>query len=275
MFSKTSVILALTLAGLATGAVASTTAKTPEVLASAITAGLKIDKSFQAVSGLTGWVVSDTTKQYSVVYTTADGKHLISGLLLNAQGANLTQEYSEKYIPKPDLAKHWNDLEQSSWVATGAKQPKSVVYAFMDPDCTFCHLAWKALQPYQAAGLQVRWVMVGFLTPEAAGKTAAILESKDPSKALTAHMEGYDLRTHKGGIAPLAASVVKVATAGAIKENMDLMNTMGFKGTPAFVYKDKVGKVMAAGGMPKLSDLPGITGLPEQAVSDPDLARFR
>jgi thiol:disulfide interchange protein DsbG len=41
------------------------------------------------------------------------------------------------------------------------------------------------------------------------------------------------------------------------------------------IWKDGHGKVNVKGGMPRLSELPGITGLPEQKNDDPQLARFR
>jgi thiol:disulfide interchange protein DsbG len=46
-------------------------------------------------------------------------------------------------------------------------------------------------------------------------------------------------------------------------------------GTPGIVWKDKKGKVQVKGGMPRLSEFAGITGLPEQKIDDPALARFR
>lgn len=66
----------------------------------------------------------------------------------------------------------------------GAATSKNVIYVFFDPNCVFCHFAWKALQPYVKAGLQVRWVPVGFLKPTSAQRAAAIREAKTPTQAL-------------------------------------------------------------------------------------------
>jgi len=60
-----------------------------------------------------------------------------------------------------------------------------------------------------------------------------------------------------------------------LEENMTLMGRFGMSGTPALVWKDPAGKVQTNLGMPPLSKLPAITGLPEQKIDDPELAKFR
>ena len=71
--------------------------------------------------------------------------------------------------------------------------------------------------------------------------------------------------------------VPKVPDALAIEleENMTLMGHFGMSGTPALVWKDSSGRVQTHLGMPPLSKLPAITGLPKQKIDDPELARFR
>lgn len=247
-------------------------AKTPEVLDQAVKVGLTVEKSFKAVPGLDGWVVKDRSGQYSVIYTTPDGKHLVSGLLIDAKGQNLTQSFAETHIPKPDYAKHWGALEKSNWVATGERQnPKSVIYAFLDPNCVFCSLAAKAFVPYEKVGLQVRWIPVGLLAQDSLGKAAAVLESANPGETLARHEMAYG----KAGADTLKAVKPKPETAKKLQENAKLMADMGFTGTPATLYKDAKGNVMAQGGMMRLADLPSITGLPEQPQTNPDLARFK
>jgi thiol:disulfide interchange protein DsbG len=53
-----------------------------------------------------------------------------------------------------------------------------------------------------------------------------------------------------------------------------LMNKFGAPGTPALVWKDR-GDVRFKVGVPRLSELPQITGLPAQPNDDPELAKFR
>jgi thiol:disulfide interchange protein DsbG len=53
------------------------------------------------------------------------------------------------------------------------------------------------------------------------------------------------------------------------------MGRFGMSGTPALVWKDGSGTVRTNLGLPRLSQLPAITGLPAQKIDDPELARFR
>ncbi len=65
------------------------------------------------------------------------------------------------------------------------------------------------------------------------------------------------------------------ALVAQLQANTQLMRKFGAPGTPALVWKDREGKVRFKVGVPRLSELPQITGLPAQPNADPDLARFR
>ena len=250
-------------------------AETPKALDMPLKNGMKIDKSFPVSPSLNGWVISPTngSQPPSIVYTTADGNYLLAGILVDASGQNLTQQFSETQIPKPDYSPLFAKLEKSAYVAEGAKNPKQIIYAFMDPNCIFCHLMWKEVQPYEQEGLQVRWVQVGFLKPDSAGKAAALLESKDAEALLKTNETKYDEPHEEGGIAP--ATNLSPAVQAKLKANAQLMQDFGFSGTPAMVYKDKFGKVQTKPGLPRLSTLPDLFGLPAVPNADPELARFK
>lgn len=245
----------------------------PQQIELAVRGGDKVVRSFPAVSGLTGWVLS-RGGHYEIFYTTPDGKTLIDGELIDAQGKDLSEEYDRRYIPHPGRRKLFAQLGHTPFVAEGRRRaPVSVLYALFDPNCPYCHLAWKALQPYEKAGLQVRWVPVAYIKPSSVGKAAAILEAKDPLAAFRKNELGYDMRTHDGGIAPFAKP--SAAARHQLLADNRIMQKLGASGTPALVWKDRRGKVQLKVGMPPLSDLPAITRLPEQAETDPALARFR
>ncbi len=53
------------------------------------------------------------------------------------------------------------------------------------------------------------------------------------------------------------------------------MERFGVSGTPGLAWKDALGRVQVRVGMPRLSQLPAITGLPAQKIVDPELAEFR
>ncbi len=242
----------------------------PKPIQGAIQAGVKVEKQFPAASGLTGWVLS-REGQYSVVYTTPDHKTLLAGTLIGEDGRNLSAEYEDKHLPTPDRGALFGELEKSAYVIEGTrKNPKSVLYVFVDPNCPFCNYTWKALQPYEKAGLQVRWVLVGMLGPTSLPKAIEVLAAPDPGAAFRKMEENFGK--------PWSASRPTAPTSGTaenIQKNGTLMARFGVGGTPGLVWKDAKGTVNVKGGMPRLSELPGITGLPEQRIDDPSLARFR
>jgi len=165
------------------------------------------------------------------------------------------------------------DLERTDAVHEGAKQPKRVLYVFFDANCYYCNLTWKALQPYEKAGLQVRWVPVAYQKPTSRGRAAAVMEAPDRAAALRANEMGYDAAQFDGGIAPL--NDVPPQLSSQIEANTELMQAFGAPGTPALVWKDSTGTIRVKAGVPRLSELPRITGLPPQPNADPELARFR
>lgn len=244
----------------------------PQVLNGAMSAGVKVVKQFPAASGLTGWVLSQGGR-YSVVYTTADKKTLIAGALIDERGQNLSAQYEDMHVPKPDLAAAFRQLEKSAHVTEGRlKNPKSVIYAFVDANCPYCHYMWRAVQPYEAAGLQVRWIPVATLGPTSLPKALEVLAASDKTAAFRRMEENHGKPwTPSAGITETSHPAV----AAAIRQNGELMEQFGIAGTPGVVWRDRKGKVQVKSGMPRLSELPSITGLAEQKINDPALAKFK
>jgi thiol:disulfide interchange protein DsbG len=166
-------------------------------------------------------------------------------------------------------------LQGASAIVEGASgaNVKSTLYVFMDPNCIFCHLVWKALQPYEAAGLQVHWIPMGFLKPDSAGKAAALLQSKNSAALLKELETHYSEKDESGGIAPLAHIPATAQTQ--INRNLQLFQDLGFDGTPTIIYQGSGGRWADLDGLPKLSMLPGILNLPEQPITDPELQKYR
>lgn len=164
-------------------------------------------------------------------------------------------------------------LEKTDVVLEGPKKAQSILYVFFDANCFYCHLTWKALQPYETVGLQVRWVPVAYQQPSSVGRAAAIMEAPDRVIALRVNEVGYNAARFDGGIAPMAK--VSPSVAAQLQANTRLMRKFGAPGTPALVWKDPNGKVRFKVGVPLLSELPQITRLPAQPNDDPELAKFR
>jgi thiol:disulfide interchange protein DsbG len=246
----------------------------PKALSKALLGGLKFEKSFAAAGGLNGFIVSSGPGKNMVLYAPANNSVLMTGKLLDDNGVDLSQQYLDQYGPKADFSQYQKRIESAPAIIEGAKGSavKSTVYVIMDPNCIFCHLTWKALQPYEAAGLQVRWIPVAFQQASSTGKAAALLDAKDGEALLRKGENSYVEAKESIGIDPIAVS----ATAKAkLDSNTKLMADMGFRGTPTVLYKDKSGNIAVVEGMPKLHTLPDLLGLPEQAITDPELQRYR
>lgn len=169
---------------------------------------------------------------------------------------------------RPD-ERDWQRLESSHWVREGAEDAKRVVYVFLDPQCPYCNLLWRASQPYVRAGLEVRTVVVAYLTPRSTRQAAAILGAEDPQAMLTRHENAY----RNGGIRP-----VRITDEGkqAVDANNALFTELDIPATPAIYYRDKDGRVKRVIGLPGLSTLASeVFRMPVLPQSDPALARLQ
>lgn len=244
----------------------------PKAIKLAVTKGVEVVKIFPAASGLTGWILSQDGT-YSVAYTTPDRKTVIIGTMLDEKGENLTDTYLEKYFPKPDRAALFKQLEQSTYIIEGEEShPKSILYAFVDSDCTNCQNLWIALQPYLKAGLQVRWIPVATHGTTSMSKAIEILDATDRAAAFR-KMQGSSSKQWLPAQGFMESAKPEVAKK--VRENSALMKKFDHANAPVIVWTDRKGKVQVKGGMPRLSELARITGLPEQEINDPRLAKFK
>lgn len=245
----------------------------PAVLTGKLPPGFVVVRSFQAVEGLTGWVVQGPKGPPNIAYTTADGKYLIFGRIIDQAGQDVSAGYQQAMTPKVDIASFWPKVEKSAYLIEGPVKPKAVMYAFMDPNCIYCHLLWKAVQPYEKRGLQVRWIPVALIKPDSGGKAAALLQAKDPAAAMHRLQTRYQEATESGGINPIKPSS---AVDAQIRQNGDLMQAMGLYGTPAIVWQETAsGKVTGSAGMMKLSTIAKIAGVDELPEADPELKPYK
>ena len=244
--------------------------KYPAPIQAAIDSGLKFEETFQAAGNLKGWILSQGASNNTILYTTQNGEVAVAGVMIDAKGTNLNKQYLEKFAPKPDYERTWEELESSAWVVEGpaTKDAKSIIYAFEDANCGFCHLTWKAFGPYIKAGLQVRWIPVAVLGADSMPKATVLLSSTDGNVAIA------ELHANFGKKLTVIAPVDEALKA-KVEANAKIMERWGFGGTPTLLYRDKAGKVRAVVGMPNLSDLPAITGLAEQANTDEALTKYR
>src|SRR5712692_4804807 len=101
----------------------------------------------------------------------------VAGVALAASRADAKQPAAS------ELPALFSTLEKTDAVTEGSASPKRILYVFFDANCWYCHLTWKALQAYEKAGLQVRWVPVAYQKESSTTKAAAIMLAKDRAAA--------------------------------------------------------------------------------------------
>src|SRR5699024_11211169 len=78
------------------------------------------------------------------------------------------------------------------------------LYAFIDPNCIYCHKLYQQAKPLISSGrLQVHWIMVGVLGQSSIGRAAAILAAEDSVAALAKNEASFQPRVERGGIKPI------------------------------------------------------------------------
>lgn len=241
----------------------------PAPLRALETQGVTIIGTFPAPGGLTAWA-GYAGQQPVALYTTPDGKHVIAGTMLDADGKNLTRAALEKAVRGPMTAGIWKQLEASHWIADGQAKAPRTVYVFTDPNCPYCNKFWADARPWVDSGkVTLRHIMVGILTPTSAAKAAALLADKNPSAALVAHERGHSAENAKtlasgrpkplgdGGVKPLASIPAAIQTQ--LDANEKMMAAWGLQATPAVVWRDATGAVQMRTGAPDAA-LPAIFG---------------
>lgn len=222
--------------------------------------GLAIVGPFQSAAGTTAWAGYIGDRPVAL-YPTPDGRHVIAGTLLDAQGKDADHERLLKAVGHALTDALWNNLADSRWIADGSTAAPRIVYVFTDPNCPYCNKFWSDARPWVAAGkVQLRHVIVGVLTPESPAKAAALLSAKDPSARLAAY-EGAQAAKVAGalasgrarplddtGLAPLSS--IPPELQRQLDTNAALMSRLGMTATPGVAWRDATGSLKTREGIP-------------------------
>lgn len=195
-----------------------------------------IVSTFPAVAlGMTG-VVLKRGASHVIVYVEPTGKYMISGVVIDASGKNLSQEFNEKYIPKPDFKAMWSGAEKTAYVEYGSPLAKKVLYVVGESNCGYCKRFHKEVKPYVERGdVAIRWILMGF---DDAGdaKAAGVIGAANPKEALD------DLYENGKGRPGSKTALEKV------KLNHAFAEAYGISGTPFILSRDAEGKVKTTPG---------------------------
>lgn len=256
-------------AAMASVALGTSAQERPALLAALEKQGVTVVGPLPGTGGLSAWAAY-MGRQPLALYLTPDGKHVIAGTLLDAEGKDLNQAALEKAVRQPMSDAVLGRLAQSTWLADGQSKAPRTVYVFTDPNCPYCNKLWADARPWVDQGrVQLRHVIVGTLTPTSPAKAAALLAAKNPAQALDAYERGHAEANTKalatGRPRPLGDAGLKPLTAipPAIQAQLDanerLMAELGLRATPAVVWKDESGTVQMLTGVPD-GALPRVLG---------------
>jgi thiol:disulfide interchange protein DsbG len=207
--------------------------------------GATIKGSFDAPGGLKGYA-AEYQKQGMALYLTPDGKHVLAGNLFNEKGEDLSDAPLQKLVYEPMTKELWNQMENSTWIADGAKTAPKVIYLFSDANCPYCNMFWEQARPWVKAGkVQLRHIMVGVIREDSAAKAATLLADANPETALQKHEQAGKSSTLK------AMDKIPADIQAKLDANMKLMDDMGLSATPSIFYKDANGHLQQQQGAPR------------------------
>jgi thiol:disulfide interchange protein DsbG len=231
----------------------------PENLINQVTHGnAVILNQFNAVANLQGFVVqSSRDNNQSIIYADNQGRYLIFGTVIGADGRDISQQNFQQYIAPQSANVAFNYVGSTAWIAQGSKDAPHQMYVVFDPNCIYCHRLYDALQPFIKNGtLAVRWLPVAFLKPTSNGRVYAMLSSANPLQMLTQNENNFDEASENGGIPPLENPSATVKQQ--LQNNMAFLTEAQISATPALLYKTTNGNTRLDVGMvdpSKLKDL--------------------
>lgn len=240
-------------------------AETPTIPAGVIkpaffdSVGIKVIGFGKGAGGLNVWTVERNGTK-TVMYTTADNKVIMSGVLWDAAtGTNL----SDAYIT-PEMAQQVAAAPAPAAVAsgpkgtpgkisesiagiaklTGVKEGKGAidktVYVMFDPRCPYCKALYAATRSYVSKGASIKWIPVTVLgrDPQGINMVADILQDPNPVTGL-ARVEAGAHRP-PSSIAPTTVKAVTQNEAyfyAAFQRNPQI----GAAGVPVAFFQTKDG----------------------------------
>lgn len=169
------------------------------------------------VNGLYEVLVGST-----VYYFTADGRHMLRGVLVDlASGENLTEATQSK-ARKDELDK----LSGADFIEFAAAKPLYRVTVFTDIDCGYCRKLHHEMADYNAMGITVRYLAFprAGIGSASFAKAVSVWCAKDRQAAMNRAKDGEQLANGK--------------CKNSVAEQFRLGEQMGIQGTPNIVLED-------------------------------------
>lgn len=167
----------------------------------------------------------------------------------NGEAAIVTKD---KYLSDKNLDDFKVDIDKVAWFSVGASDAP-VLYMLADPNCPFCHNAWKELRPMiMAREISVRVILVAGLEgsePEA----ISILSRDEPGRAWFAGEGSTD--SMPVAPPPSSSSSKYQEAVKYLKTNTEFMDRYELDATPYFFTFDADGVLYESRGWPREKDV--------------------
>ena len=157
-----------------------------------------------------------------LMYVSNDGKYLLQGSLIDLKTRVDISEARRDGIRLDAL----NELGEDKMIVFPAKEQKHVITVFTDIDCGYCRKLHAEMDKYNAEGITVRYLMFPRAGIDSASykKAVSVWCSKDQQDAMTRSKSGENLPN--------------VTCDNPVKEEYELGQLIGVRGTPAIVMED-------------------------------------
>lgn len=157
-----------------------------------------------------------------VYYASADGRYVINGDLYDAvANKNLSQE-----VRNESTAKAINTVDEDAMIIFGKKTSRHTVTVFTDIDCGYCRKLHHEVKKYNDLGIRVRYMAYprAGVGSSAFKKAEAVWCSKDKAKAMTEAKNGKNVNSEN--------------CASPVRDQFELGNALGIRGTPAIILEN-------------------------------------
>lgn len=205
---------------------------------------------FPGPGGTVGVGVSMPNGKQMVVYGSADGQVLFSGVAIDtATGANLARRDLEEKLPPPDFSRVLKQARGAASIQLGDDKSGIEYFVFVDPHCPYCHKTFATFTSLakEVGGFTVHYIPVGILGPrsENAAKGLLGMAPGEQRAALEAAMSGQPTTTSNAAI-----------EAGDKRHqgNLAIFRNLQLQAVPVTVAVN-AGEVAVVNGMPSLEEL--------------------
>ncbi|MBW4046374.1 MAG: thiol:disulfide interchange protein DsbG [Proteobacteria bacterium] len=183
-------------------------------------------------------------------------RHVLRTLALLPLVGRLPHAHAAQSTGQADAV--WSQIHQATWIAEG--RGTRVLYIFFDPNCPYCHQLYGMLRAFVGkADVQLRWIVLGMLTPSSLPKAAAILQAVNPQQAFHTNEADYDFAANGqpgGGITP--ATTITPKAREELARNLAIYRGHKLFGVPVLLWRTARGRAALLAGVPSDAELTSI-----------------